>query len=123
MLGTTTANASGVWSFTPIGLAQGSQTITASETNAAGLTGSSSLTFTYDTTAPGAPVIATDTVNGNNSVTLGGTAQANATVTVYEAQTVLGTAIANASGAWNYTTAPLTERFAKSYRDRNGCRG
>ncbi len=48
VLGTTTANASGVWSFTPIGLAQGLQTITASETNAAGLTGSSSLTFTYD---------------------------------------------------------------------------
>src|SRR5262249_56586845 len=50
-LGTTTANANGVWSFTPTGLAQGMQTITASETNVAGLTGSSSLTFTYDTTA------------------------------------------------------------------------
>ena len=52
VLGSTTANGSGVWSFTPTGLAQGAQTITASETNAAGLTGSSSLTFTYDTTAP-----------------------------------------------------------------------
>jgi hypothetical protein len=52
VLGTTTANAGGVWSFTPIGLAQGLQTITASETNAAGLTGSSSLTFTYESTAP-----------------------------------------------------------------------
>ena len=38
VLGTTTANASGVWAFTPTGLAQGAQTITASETNAAGLT-------------------------------------------------------------------------------------
>ena len=52
VLGTTTANASGVWAFTPTGLAQGAQTMTASETNAAGLTGSSSLTFTYDTVAP-----------------------------------------------------------------------
>ena len=52
MLGTTTANASGVWSFTPTGLAQGAQTVTASETDAAGLTGSASLTFTYDTVAP-----------------------------------------------------------------------
>ena len=52
VLGSTTANASGVWAFTPTGLAQGAQTMTASETNAAGLTGSSSLTFTYDTTAP-----------------------------------------------------------------------
>ena len=49
VLGSTTANATGVWAFTPTGLAQGAQTITASETNAAGLTGSSSLTFTYDT--------------------------------------------------------------------------
>jgi VCBS repeat-containing protein len=38
VLGTTTANANGVWSFTPTGLAAGLQTITASETNAAGLT-------------------------------------------------------------------------------------
>src|SRR5215831_16305463 len=34
VLGTTTANASGVWSFTPTGLAQGLQTITATEINA-----------------------------------------------------------------------------------------
>jgi hypothetical protein len=46
LLGTTAANGNGVWLFTPTGLAQGLQTITASETNAAGLTGSSSLTFT-----------------------------------------------------------------------------
>ena len=59
VLGTTTANASGVWSFTPTSLAQGLQTITASETNAAGLTGYSYLTFTYQTTAP--------TLNGGKS--------------------------------------------------------
>ena len=40
VLGSTTANGSGVWAFTPTGLAQGTQTVTASETNAAGLTGS-----------------------------------------------------------------------------------
>jgi len=51
VLGTTTANTNGVWSFTPTSLAQGLQTITASETNAAGLTGYSYLTFTYKTTA------------------------------------------------------------------------
>ena len=52
VLGSTTANGCGVWAFTPTGLAQGAQTVTASETNAAGLTGSSSLTFTYDTVTP-----------------------------------------------------------------------
>src|SRR5205807_1478281 len=45
VLGTATANGSGVWSFTPTGLAQGTQTVTASETDAAGLAGSAWLTF------------------------------------------------------------------------------
>ena len=52
VLGTTTANACGAWSFTPTSLPQGLQTITASETNAAGLTGYSYLTFTYNPPAP-----------------------------------------------------------------------
>ena len=58
VLGTTTANANGVWSFTPTGLAQGMQTITASETNAAGLTGYSYLTFTYNPAAGWVPTSA-----------------------------------------------------------------
>ena len=123
VLGTTTANASGAWSFTPTGLAQGSQTVTASETNAAGLTGSSSLTFTYDTVAPGAPVIATDTVNGNDTVTLSGTAEANSTVTVYDAQTAIGTTTTNASGAWSYITGTLpsgSQTFTATATDAAG---
>ena len=57
-LGTTTANASGAWSFTPTTLANGVHTITASETDSSGNTGSASLTFTLDTVAPLAPTIA-----------------------------------------------------------------
>ena len=49
---TATANASGVWSFTPTGLADGAHTIMASDTDAAGNTGAASLAFTLDTTAP-----------------------------------------------------------------------
>jgi hypothetical protein len=60
-----------------------------------------------DTTAPVAPVITNDVVNANNSVTLTGTAEANSTVTVYDAQTALGTTTANASGAWSYSTGAL----------------
>ena len=52
VLGTTTANASGAWSFTPSGLANGTHTLTASETDTAGNTGSAALTFTLDTVAP-----------------------------------------------------------------------
>ena len=60
-----------------------------------------------DTTPPAAPVITSDVVNANNSVTLTGTAEANSTVTVYDGQTALGTTTANASGAWSYSTGAL----------------
>ena len=99
VLGSTTANASGVWAFTPTGLAQGAQTITASETNAAGLTGSSSLTFTYDTAAPTVTVALAHSTGANNVTSndaLTGTADANATVTLTEGSTVLGSTTANA---------------------------
>ena len=112
VLGSTTANGSGVWAFTPTDLAQGAQTVTASETNAAGLTGSSSLTFTYDTMAPTVTAtLAHDT--GANNVTsndaLTGTADANATVTLTEGSTVLGSTTANGSGVWAFTPTGLAQ--------------
>jgi VCBS repeat-containing protein len=114
MLGTTTANASGVWSFTPSGLAQGLQTITASETNVAGVTGSSSLTFTYETTgAPTVTIALADDTSGGKDITsndaLTGTADPNATVKISEGSTVLGTTTANASGVWSFTPTSLTQ--------------
>jgi len=60
-LGSTTANASGVWSFTPTGLTNGQYTIVASETNLAGNIGTASLTFTLDMTTP---TVTSDTVSG-----------------------------------------------------------
>ena len=56
---------------------------------------------------PAAPVITSDTVNSDNSVTLIGTAEANSTIAVYDGQTALGATTANASGAWTYTTGTL----------------
>jgi hypothetical protein len=47
--GTAVANGGGIWMFTPTGLADGSHTIVASETDLAGNTGTASLTFTLDT--------------------------------------------------------------------------
>lgn len=52
VLGTTIALATGAWSFAPAKLADGTHTIVASETDAAGNTGSASLAFTLDTAAP-----------------------------------------------------------------------
>ena len=112
VLGTTTANASGAWSFTPTGLAQGAQTITASETNAAGLSGGASVSFTLDTVAPTVTAQLADSTGANNltaNPALSGTADANAVVTLTEGSTVLGTTTANASGAWSFTPTGLAQ--------------
>ena len=84
-LGTTTANGSGAWSYTTGTLANGSHSLTATDTVAGNVsTASPALTVTVDTVPPAAPSIANDTINSNNSVTLSGTAAANSTVTVYD---------------------------------------
>ena len=76
-----------------------------------------------DTTPPVAPAIANDAINGNKSVSLSGTAEANSTVTVYDGSTALGTTTANASRAWSYTTDPLangTQVFTATATDAAG---
>ena len=45
-LGTTTADGTGAWSFTPTGLADGVHTLNASQTDLAGNTGTATLNFT-----------------------------------------------------------------------------
>ena len=71
---TVTAGSNGVWTYTPTGLADGSHTIVASETDGAGNTGTASLTFTLDTTAPMVTSIATNPatadLDAGNTVTL-----------------------------------------------------
>ena len=132
VLGTTTANASGAWSFTPSGLAQGAQTIVASETDAAGNTGTASLTFTLDTVAPAVTVaLASDTGSSSSdkitsNPALSGTGDANAVVTLTEGATVLGTTTANASGAWSFTPSGLaqgTQTIVASETDAAGNTG
>ncbi len=99
---TVTADATGKWSFTPTGLADGAHTVVATETDVAGNTGSASLTFTLDTKAP----VVTETVSGGGTVT--GTGDANATVHfTIDGTAVTQTVIADATGAWSYTPAGL----------------
>ena len=77
VLGTTTANANGVWTFTPTGLAQGSHTIVASEKDTAGNIGTASLNFTLDSTAPTvtlASISGNGISNGSGTLTAGETA-------------------------------------------------
>ncbi|MDR9891583.1 Ig-like domain-containing protein [Pseudenterobacter timonensis] len=118
-VGRTTADGTGAWSITPAALTSGSHTFTATATDAAGNVGPESAPFTVvvDTAAPLAPVIAqaTDDVNSatgsfasgqatdDTRPQLSGTSEPNATVNIYEGATLLGTAQADASGAWNLT--------------------
>ena len=118
---TTTTDGSGTWAFTP-GVADGTHTVVASQTDAAGNTGPQ-VTFTLDTIAPPAPsapdlVAASDTgpssTDNVTSVTIptvtGNGAESGATVTLYDTDgtTVLGTAIADGSGNWSITSSTLS---------------
>ena len=119
LLGSATANGSGAWSFTTAALSNGTHSLTATATDAAGNTGvaSTALSVTVDTTAPVAPAIASfstdsgtigDGITNDNTLTLTGTAEANSTVKLYDGATLLGSATANGSGAWSFTTAALS---------------
>ena len=110
-IGTATANGSGVWSFTPSGLPAGAHTIVASETNGAGTTGSGSLTFTLDASAPAAPVI-TSPANGSTiataTPTITGTGEAGAVVTILIDGVTAGTATVGGGSTWTFTPAALS---------------
>src|SRR6185503_9645625 len=118
LLGTATANGTGAWSFTTGQLTNGSHSLTATATDAAGnVSGTSgALKVTVDTAAPTAPTITAfspdtgvtgDGVTSANVVTISGAAEANSTLKVYDGTTLLGTATANGTGAWSFTTTTL----------------
>jgi hypothetical protein len=101
---TATANASGVWTYTPAGLADGQHTIVASETNAAGQTGNSTLAFQLDKTAP----VVTETFSASTATTsaaVAGTAEANGVVKLSIDGSATGSVTADTKGAWSYSLA------------------
>jgi Ca2+-binding RTX toxin-like protein len=74
---TATADSTGAWSFTPTGLADGQHVIVASETDAAGNVGTSSVAFTLDAhpaLAAFSTFVETAGKGGSYSLTLNGTA-------------------------------------------------
>ena len=109
LLGSATANGTGAWSFTTAALANGAHNLTATATDTAGNTGvaSAALSVTIDTTAPVAPSITSNAIVNLNDVALTGTAEANATIKIFDGATLLGSAIASGTGAWSFTTAAL----------------
>ena len=121
-IGSTNANQNGTWGLTSATLSPGSHSLTAKATDAAGNTGAASSVVTASTgtgqapTSPAAPTIASfsndsgtagDRITNDNTLTLTGSAAAGSTVKVFDGTTQIGTATANSSGAWSYTTPAL----------------
>ena len=103
------ANQTQAWAFTTAPLADGVHNFTVTSTDAAGnVSAAATLNVTIDTVAPNAPVITGNSIVNANQLQLTGTAEAGSTVKLFDGSTVLGTATANASGAWSYTTAALS---------------
>ncbi|PWG78006.1 Ig-like domain-containing protein, partial [Pararcticibacter amylolyticus] len=116
-----TAGTDGIWSYTfTSNLVSASYSLKASSTDLAGNAGvlSAAFNFTVDLTAPAVPVITS--LTGRNAAgytqqskpTVSGTAEANATVSLFldGSSTKLTDVTANGSGAWSYIfTTDLTE--------------
>ncbi|EDR8530439.1 BapA prefix-like domain-containing protein [Salmonella enterica] len=125
LLGVTSANASGAWSFTPTtGLNDGTRTLTVTATDPAGNVSpaTSGFTIVVDTLAPTVPLITSivdDVPNNTGAIgngqstndtqpTLNGTAEANSAVSIFDNGALVATVNANASGNWSWTpTAAL----------------
>ena len=133
LLGTVTANGSGAWSYTTAALANGSHSLTATATDAAGNTSAASATLsvTVDTAAPGAPAIASfstdsgtvgDGITNDNTLTLTGTAEANSTVKVYDGATLLGTRHRQWQRCLELHHGHLGERQPQPHGDGDRCR-
>ncbi len=136
VIGTTTADPSGNWTFTyTSALTPGNHTFTATATDTAGNTSAPTSDFTVDTsiTPPTITGIITDTgassvdhVTSDTTLVLSGTAAANNTVTLARADIgAIGTAIADASGNWNFdytntTLAPGTYTFTATAANGSG---
>ena len=126
VLGTAVADGSGNWSITSSPLCDGVHQLTATQFDLAGNASaiSAALSITVDTVAaaPSAPDLMaasdsfgptgtnTDNISNDTTPTVSGNgAEAGATVTLYDTNgtTVLGTAVADASGNWTITSSPL----------------
>lgn len=111
LLGTTSADGSGNWTFTPgSNLAEAAHLVTATATDVAGNTGATStaLSLTIDITPPNAPsapaLTFSASVTEDTTPTLVGTADANVAVTVTSDQDgPIGTTQSDGSGDWQLT--------------------
>ena len=99
LMGSTTADGNGIWSFTPSGaLSEGNHAFTANATNANGSSVlSGSFSVIVDTTPPPPPTILISADGG----TVSGIAEAGSTVTISLPGGTSVTAVANSSGVYS----------------------
>ncbi|NBU89708.1 MAG: hypothetical protein EBS16_10985, partial [Betaproteobacteria bacterium] len=93
-------------------LTEGTHTLSAKVSDAAGNTSaaSASLDITVDLSAPSQPTLAIErAITNNNQPTLSGTAEAFASVQLFENNTLLGTTKADKNGNWSVQSTKLTE--------------
>jgi hypothetical protein len=122
VIGQTTANRYGAWSFgLPSGLLDGNYHFTATATDLAGNVSRSSSVLDFlvgsGLLSVSAPVLAatSDTgIIGDNittilTPTLTGKATAGSLVTIFDGGAILGTTVANSKGSWSYTCSTLTQ--------------
>ncbi|RDK83024.1 Ig-like domain-containing protein, partial [Enterobacillus tribolii] len=118
VLGSTTADSLGNWSFTPtVDLGKGAHTITAVAKDPMGNESSSSWNFTIDTDAPAKPSIdsayddvgakqgplKSGDVSDDPTPTLSGKAEAGSIVKIYDQNGLIGSVTAKDDGTWSYT--------------------
>jgi len=122
LVGTGTATG-GAYSITLSVLANGTHTVLATATDAAGNTSSSSssLSLTIDAAAPSAPSTpnladasdtgdsSSDDITSDNTPTVTGTAEANATIELFVDGASHGTTTADGEGNWSFTFETLSE--------------
>jgi hypothetical protein len=120
LIGTTTASSSGAWSFVTAALASGTHSLTVRVTDVAGNQGPASapLILVIDKTPPAPTAIDlvsssdtgaldTDNYTSDKKAVLAGTAEANATIRVYDGGVLVGETTADAGGAWSFMNAGL----------------
>ncbi|MCA1178232.1 Ig-like domain-containing protein [Pantoea rwandensis] len=125
LLGTATVGANGSWSFTTSALSNGAHSLTVTVTDAAGnvsqptaafnltvdadLPPATSLLEVTDDTGSTLVLLANGAYTHDNTPTLSGLAGPNDTITLYSNGEVIGTAIADASGQWEFDTTTLAD--------------
>ncbi len=109
LLGQGVTDSNGSWQATLSPLTDGTYQVTAIATDVAGNVSAAStvLSLVVDTQAPTAPSNLSLVPAGMYAVAITGTAEAGAQVQLFAGTTLIGEAVANATGSWRVTTSQL----------------